>query len=47
MAVSWRSACAVCGQQYRTGGCPHGATVLADVTPAEVIGHALDLLAQS
>ena len=45
VAVSWASACAVCGADYLAGDCGHAATVLGDVAVDEVVGQARDLLA--
>ena len=46
LAVSWRSACSVCGVGFLEGECGHGATVLADVGTDEVAALAVDLWEQ-
>jgi len=46
IAVSWRSACEVCGMRMVDGGCGHDATALADVTVSEVEALAVGLWEQ-
>lgn len=46
LAVSWRSACSLCGLGFLEGECGHGETVLADVEVDEVSALAVDLWAQ-
>lgn len=45
IALSYRTACPVCGEDQRASRCSHDASLVADVEPADVLQPALDLWA--
>lgn len=47
VAVSWASACEMCGLRVVDGDCAHGASALADVPVGEVLAAALELWEQA